>query len=489
MRRYDPPASAGRLRRPGGMPTALLLGALAVLAVGCWLMLLQWYALADHAANPRFDLGKAPGRSTATIVQTTLGLFLALSVVYPAGYLILRQAQSLSLAARLAVVALVAGPALLNVALYPVGALDVFNYLGWLKVTFHYHQNPYLVLFTAIMSDPIGSYPFLPDVPLFYGPAWLLLSGVPTALVGFADPVRPLLALKVANLAFLLLTALALQRYYRDERRGWLAAYLFLANPLVLFEGVGNAHNDVLMTLPLVIALLALRRGSSLALPLLVLSALVKFFTAALAPLFLVAMLRERWGLRRILVSLGLALVLAVGLVAPFWAGGDLIAGLRRATVTSQEMNHVSLSSLARQYLQAHPEYHDLAVYVRLICAGIFGAALLPILWAAWRGRDIEGAALDVLLLFTLLLTLLYPWYLVPLFALFALRHDRQHLFGLFAVTTLGLAYYPFFIWAWGESGLPAFALHRFLACFLTLPLGAFLAVQCAQTLRRPTPV
>jgi len=44
---------------------------------------------------------------------------------------------------------------------------------------------------------------------------------------------------------------------------------LFAADPLILFETVGNTHNDVMMTAFLVISVLALRHRSQLAAPLL----------------------------------------------------------------------------------------------------------------------------------------------------------------------------------------------------------------------------
>ena len=54
-----------------------------------------------------------------------------------------------------------------------------------------------------------------------------------------------------------------------------------------------------------------------------------------------------------------------------------------------------------------------------------------------------ERGAVVTLMLFALLLTNLYPWYLIPIFAILALRPDRLGLTYLFAASALGLAYYP----------------------------------------------
>ncbi len=44
----------------------------------------------------------------------------------------------LSVAGKLAILGLMIGPGVVNIAIYHVGALDVFNYLAYLKPTYHY---------------------------------------------------------------------------------------------------------------------------------------------------------------------------------------------------------------------------------------------------------------------------------------------------------------------------------------------------------------
>ncbi len=171
--------------------------------------------------------------------------------------------------------------------LYPVGALDVFNYLIEIKLAFHYDANPYLETFKGYRRDSFALPAFLIDTRLFYGPVWLLVSWLPGVVVGYTDVIHSLVAMKVLNAMLLGLTGLTIFRYQgADERRRWLAVYAFLANPLILFEGLANAHNDVLMTCFLVGALVALRASSGLSGALLAASALVKFFTGVLAPCF-----------------------------------------------------------------------------------------------------------------------------------------------------------------------------------------------------------
>lgn len=502
--RRDVRGAVGRISSPdsSGMrtrfeeATLLILG---LLATGSWIVLTRWYSLWENRNNTHFAFEKIPGRFDSPIIQNTALLFLQLSLIYFVGYLLIKSARRITIPIKVGIALLVVGPAVANILIYPVGALDVFNYMIELKLAFHYDQNPYLVTFEAFRSDPFALPAFLVNVPLFYGPAWLLLSGLPALVVGFDDFVSLLIALKIFNLVLLGLTAVAIFKYQENERRGWLAAYVLMANPLVLFEGVANGHNDVMMTLFLILALLALKRRSWPAWPFLVASALVKFFTATLIPLFAVVMLLGGWGRRKFAVSTLVSLVVVVALAAPFWADGKMVTGLVKGTATSQEMDHVSVLSLAQQFrwqervagggqpwraalLDPRPPRGPLTTEdrapVQRIFAGLFAVLALMIAWTVKRGRSFEGGVVDTLMLFSLLLTNLYPWYLIPLFAVLALRQQRLGMSYLFVATALGLLYYPMYVYAHFTSGWMKFHVHLFLALFLTVPMLLFLALE-----------
>ena len=183
-------------------------------------------------------------------------------------------------------------------------------------------------------------------------------------------------------------------------------------------------------------------------------------------------------GHRRVPVVAGVVVT-----VAPFWADGKMLDGLRRATEKSQQMNHVSLLSLAQQAVRTQPVAARVAPLFTLgqscgvraqsgttgylnrdheclpvdcgsrfrsakrLSAGratiLFVVLALVVVVAVARGRPLEAAAVDTLLLFLLLMTNLYPWYLIPIVALLALHSDRLSRGYLFAATALGLAYYP----------------------------------------------
>ncbi|MDF3018562.1 MAG: hypothetical protein K0R44_3787, partial [Thermomicrobiales bacterium] len=461
---------------------------LALVAAAGWILFAWWYSLPANETNTHFAFEKIPGGFASPVLRGTLLLFLLLGAIYAGGYLLLSRQERLSPGARIAIVAMIALPAIANLFVYPVGALDVFNYMIELKLAYGYGENPYLVTFAGYRDDPFALPAFLVDVPLFYGPVWLLAYGLPVALVGFETIIGLLGALKLFNVGLLALTGLLIYRSQEDDRAGWLGVYLFLANPLVVFEGVGNAHNDVLMTLFLVAALVAFRRKSVFAGPMFTLSALVKLFTIVLAPLLLAVMLRDRWGWRRLALAGSLALLVVV-----------------------VSVNHVSVLSLAQQSVSTRSVSSGVAPLVSIgsgstspsppawkpdslwqlpssiaarrtlvtqICVAVFVALSLGIAAAVAQGRVMEAGVVDTLMLFSLLLTNLFPWYLIPIVAGVALWRNRLGLGYVFVGTTLGLAYYPAYVYARFGSGWDELTLHLFLALFLTVPMLIYLIAE-----------
>jgi hypothetical protein len=509
-------SSSWSVRRLAMSTADRVLWLLVLVAAASWILFARWYSLPANETNTHFAFEKIPGGFSSPILRGTVLLFLMMGAIYAGGYLLISRQERVSSGARFAIVAMVCLPAIANLFVYPVGALDVFNYMIELKLAYGYGENPYLVTFAGFRDDPFALPAFLVDVPLFYGPVWLIAYGLPVAVVGFHTIIGLLGALKLFNLGLLALTGFMIYRSQRDDRAGWLGVYLFLANPLVLFEGVGNAHNDVLMTLFLVAALVAFHRKSVIAGPMFALSALVKLFTIVLAPLFLAVMLRGRWGWRRFALAGSLALLVVVISVMPFWADGAMVDGLREGTAKSQEMNHVSVLSLAQQAVSTSSVSSGLApvfaigsgspsspsgesstlpawqtrtgvglpsvavrrALVTRVCVAVFVVLALVIALAVARGRVMEAGVVATLMLFSLLLTNLYPWYLIPIVACVALWQSRRGLGYVFVGTTLALAYYPAYVYARFGSGWDELTIHLFLALFLTVPMLIYLIAE-----------
>jgi len=462
---------------------------LSIVAIVAWVALYHWYSLADHFV-PDFAFDKIPDHFNSLILQGSVLAFLIITVTYVAVFWLLKQTATLSPTLKIAIVLFVACVGLVNIGLYPAGALDVFYYIVQLKLPYVYHANPYLTTPLQVSpGDSANAYAFALGLQLYFGPAWVLISWIPTTVTGFSDLQTTLVGLKVFNLGLLVATAALLYKYQDDDQRGWIAVFLFLANPLVMFEGVGNAHNDVMMAFFLVASMLALTRGSWLVGPLLALSILVKWFSAALIPLFIVVMLLHKWPRQRVLLATLGALVVSVACSVPFWFGGQVISGLAQGLRSSQDiMRSTSISSLLREFLDQGGVAPSTVSLLQTALYGVFGVFALAMLWPVWRGRTYELAANDTFLTFSVLLSLLFPWYLITAFAVIALRRTRSSMGFLIVATTLGLLYHPLSVWAWFNSGLQPIQIHLFQALLLTVPILIFLSMELAGSdMRRAT--
>jgi hypothetical protein len=487
--RSDPSRGTTASRHPEAVPTwevgfaELVVACGGLLAIGCWLILADWFSLREHFATPSFAFDKIPGHFSSWIIRGSLLLFLALTGIYAFQCWLLRRTRVFSWRLKVALVGATIGAGVANILIYPVAAIDIFYYFAQFKVAFHYHQNPYLLSFLPTFADdPLAGFGWPLHVPSAYGPAWLLIAGLPTALAGFDDLLQLLLVYKTLSLILVLLCGWVIAMYHGDERSKWLGMFLFVANPLVLFESVANAHNDILMTFFLLAAVLAVRRRSWLVLPLLALSALIKVFSLILVPIFVLAMVRARWSMETVLHSIVGAIVVTCAALAPFWAGGQMIGGMLEGMAFAEGLRTASPASMISAFLQEQQASPSTLLAVRIALGSVF---LLSSALLVWKSRDFERMLVYVLMIFFMLLGALNPWYLIPLIALLALRPDRQALAYVVVATALGLVIYQVDIWARFESGLPLMRRHLLGLFFLPLPMIGLLLHAGLSALRR----
>jgi len=258
----------------------------------------------------------------------------------------------------------------------------------------------------------------------------------------------------------------------------WLGLYLWLWNPLALWESLAAGHNDAWMAMLIVLAvgLLVPRRGDeetiSPGLPValsvciaafLVLTAggLVKFLALMFGPLLLCAALRRmpNWRARlQLVLAGGLACAAAVVLAyAPFWVGWSTLRnfGDRGALFTSSWLAALQ-APIASDAVHALLPARDLLALVSIgqpseaisqAIAVSIGLGLLAfgVLWASWRAwrapEDVAAHALWLLLWFLFLCNPWFqPWYLLWALALVAIQPWRvRHALavGLFCATAM----------------------------------------------------
>ena len=187
--------------------------------------------------------------------------------------------------------------------LYPVTANDLFRYVLRGRVWAVYGESPMLSPPSHFPNDPFilfaGEFG---DWVSGYGPLWEILTQIPLRL-GATDVVSGAIGLKFLVLLFYLLSVvvlgwLAWPAHETPGRKSWIpltGLIIFTWNPLVLMEGVGNGHNDmVLLALMIIGVVLWERKLWWAAATAFSLAALTKAPGLLMLPLFGVALLEAQ---------------------------------------------------------------------------------------------------------------------------------------------------------------------------------------------------
>lgn len=402
------------------------------------------------------------------------------------------------------------GPLLLLTALFSLPLLltdfpfytDVYSYISYGRIPAYYGGNPYFDIpqqFPDVFVQYISRW-WRYNAAL-YGPVWLELSMLLTWAVEALGgaPGLYVLAYKLlasgAHLASVALLHGVVRRRYPG--RETLAAITYAWNPLSLAETAWNAHNDVAMLVFVLLAFWLYERGRPVGgLVALVVSALVKWVSLLVLPLYVLLWMREAPSVRRALArgAGSVALFGVVTLVAfvPFWRGpqtlfepmryafgnhftrnslGDFILfeyrdarfqkglGLdpRREIEYAYEPMIRGFQATGRMDWSLRPPQPD-PEWARAV-QGVATALMLAI-WAfwAWRVRDFEtllrGSAWSLFGYLAIGCLWFWPWYVVALLGLALLVPGSRvaRTVTLFSVSVWGL-YMGAAGWL-GEEGL-----------------------------------
>ncbi|MBV9280267.1 MAG: DUF2029 domain-containing protein [Chloroflexi bacterium] len=258
---------------------------------------------------------------------------------------------------------------------YPITSTDMFSYINQSKILVHYHRNPLVTPPAAFPADPqMYRAPTWRTFPAPYGPLGILLDAVPTVLTG-GNVLASLILLKLQFSAIALGCAATVYVVLRrlQPAHALTGAVVVAWNPLVLLETSLNGHNDVAMMLLVLLALLALaRERTTIGVVLLTLSALIKYTSILLLPLFLVyGALRQPTPGRRLAYLAeagGWALFLVVVAYAPFWHGTSTV--MNNVTVQVHRYS-ASLSAVLLDLGRGHvsPNQAALAGWVLFVAA------------------------------------------------------------------------------------------------------------------------
>ncbi len=316
---------------------------------------------------------------------------------------------------------------------FPVGSRDVFAYAFYGKMWGRYQANPYFHAPSAFASDPW--YPLLQawwkEGAAGYGPLFILQTRVVYALTG-DHIIGAVAAYKVANFGMLLF-GLGLWRHYlanqsRPDEISNAHAALWGASPLVLFEGLSSAHNDLAMAVLLMAAFVFWVRGVWFFFGVFLgLSFWYKWYSAVLVPVFVFWCHRRHrsWNeIRSAVVGgvLGATLASLIVLV-PF---GSAVPALLGRPFSLQVGSAVFPTELPPTlwplfWLFLESGWFDLQLgrtlfdATRYGCAGLIAGSLILWRWKTpYMPRVVaEDCFFALLILSGFIVTVLWPWHLI----------------------------------------------------------------------------
>lgn len=305
--------------------------------------------LPTNLARPALDLGQLTGY-TWTSAWGFLLIVVVLFWLYALGYRAVAAGQQ-----PIRTAWVFAGAAVFSAELllaYPATAADVFGYIADGQLLALHHVNPLVVAPIAFPQDAIVPFLVYPGEPSQYGPLWVALSGAMASLTS-TDLLQEVLGYKlIAVVAHLANGAVIYQiaaRLTRSAERGRCSAFLFLWNPLLLWEMAANAHNDGLMLLFGLLGIWLFVEGRDLlALACVSLGALVKVPIALIGPVLFVGILRRNRV--RALEGAFLGLVLAALVYRSFWAGPQTLTALQRSDLFTASLAAVLRLALLPEF-------------------------------------------------------------------------------------------------------------------------------------------
>lgn len=429
-----------------------------------WALLYNFYSVFSHYNIPHFTINTV---SDKLLINTIIFLFLVL--IYIVNYFLLKRYKEIPFSVKISLIITFIIITILSILTHPIGGSDVFNYIINCKVAYYHHLNPYTHSFEPFGGEHLAKYLKVINKPLGFGPAWIILSYIPSMFMDFTSILSMMLWYKAYNCLFFIGTAILIY-HYQDSKKKWISLYLFLMNPLILFEGLVNGHNDIMMTFFLIFAIFKLRQDSIYSLPLLTVSALIKFFTLPLFPLFIIEYYRKHRQMNKIILSCLLSFLIIVILFLPYWDRGNMIKGMLSGMSSYHNTGGLSIPSMMKGYMKIN-NLNGIS-YV----TPVFGIIFLIFLFI--ETFFIKGTAEEritgILTAFLITISLFYPWHFIPVLSVLTLCECKRHIAYLFTATFSAMAFYPLSVWLLNFSGLSVFYVYLCLSMLMLLPVIIF---------------
>lgn len=179
----------------------------------------------------------------------------------------------------------------------PQTSMDVYSYIGNGWVDSHHNENPYYTsIGDIIKQDGNISQMFIKvarcwvEETVVYGPAWSLICKGLTSFSGGNINIA-LIIFKVASLLVFLCSSILI--YKITNKKLFMA--MFALNPLILFEGLANVHNDLFLVFFMLLAIyfVTKKKNLFLAVSCIAIATAIKYLSILILPFIIIYFLKN----------------------------------------------------------------------------------------------------------------------------------------------------------------------------------------------------
>ena len=235
-----------------------------------------------------------------------IGIFIAIWFIY---YKILKNFKN-EFENNRKMTAFIVGVSLLFFIMLPLTSTDVFYYIGTGWSEAHYDVNPYYTSVDQLMAQNeeaandemlLKMQGIWSGQTIVYGPIWPLICKILSGLSG-GNLFLALFIYKLFNLCLHLANTYLI--YKITNKRGKFAL-MYAINPLILFDGIANVHNELLVIFFILLGLYFFIRKKNMFATIIAfaLATAVKYFAILLIPFIVLYYYRKEKPIKKILYS------------------------------------------------------------------------------------------------------------------------------------------------------------------------------------------
>lgn len=193
----------------------------------------------------------------------------------------------------------------------PMTSTDIFYYIGTGWTEAKYKVNPYYTSIKDVIEYQISNGQEIDEIlqktpqvwrgqTIVYGPLWPVICKILSGL-SFGNASIALAIYKIFNLLLHILNCYVI--YKLTKKKAFVLLYGL--NPMILFNGLSNVHNDILSISLILIALYFFKKKKNVALTVVftALATSVKYYAILLIPFLILYHYRKQKLLKRILYS------------------------------------------------------------------------------------------------------------------------------------------------------------------------------------------